>query len=213
MAIGSQSYNPSGFPARNRPMSPRCASAPAVSSAPYSAVSHPCNEAPVPLRHHRAEVESGERGPAAPRGPGSSGGVRSDPAVQPVVQRRRGAQEARHVVLGLRRAQPRAYRPLPPADQTFAAEQSDPGMVPGIPARSALEGLPATASSPPALSRSTTSAGSPQVAGGGPRTMGGRRKASKRFLGLSMQTFQLLWCLPSVPYWRPLCAGGGAVPE
>jgi len=76
--------------------------------------------------------------------PGRSGGGRPDVVVEPAVQRRCSAQEPRHPVLGLRRLQPWPHRPVLPADQALVAEQLDPGMILGIPARRALEGLAAT---------------------------------------------------------------------
>src|SRR5215468_5133757 len=79
----------------------------------------------------------------------SSAWIRPDVLVQPPVQRRRGAQEAHHVILGVRGTQPRRNRPVPPADQAITAQQLDPGMAAGVSARSALEGLPATHLQPP----------------------------------------------------------------
>ena len=54
-------------------------------------------------------------------GAGWSGGVGSYPLVQPLLQRRRGTQEAHDAVLRPGRIQPWRSRPLPPADQALAA--------------------------------------------------------------------------------------------
>ena len=70
--------------------------------------------------------------------------VRPDVLFQPLVQRRRAAQDSRHLFLSLRGVQPRRNRPVPPANQALVTQQLDPGMSSGVPAGSRLERLAAT---------------------------------------------------------------------
>src|SRR5260370_20756476 len=65
--------------------------------------------------------------------------VGTDVLVKPVLQWRRGVQETRDPGLRLRRAEPRAGRPLPPRDQALVTEQVNPWMIFGIALRAGLQ--------------------------------------------------------------------------
>ena len=86
---------------------------------------------------HPRHVQSG-------RGLGSSTRIGSDVLVQPLMQRRGGEQEAATLSFASAVCSHGATGAVPPADQALVTEQLDPGMVLGIPARSALESLAAT---------------------------------------------------------------------